>query len=323
MMLDVTLDEVLSVLDRGMALGIGLTLLLFAVPLLILSPPIPARISEALAQTHSKLGLPSSETNLPSRAEEVPEDEKPRVRSLLVYPVKSCLGVELTKAKVVPEGLQYDRIYTLARLRSKVSADGEPVWEMISQRQFPKMARLSVDVWCPDPAKTRGQLSERGSDETFLVLRYPWARPGVGGVLDWVSAKLGKGWRGVPEREILLPVSCPSDAEIEGSGYRFELLNIWKDTVRALNMEKELPEELGGLLGVKDRIGLFRMGADGRREVYRCAPREGEAGYQPIVKFQDAVSRGGSPLGKEMRTTKNQSLQRVVSHPHHERCERA
>lgn len=289
-MLDVSLAEVFGALDRPTTLVIILTLLLFTAPLLVLSPPIPVRISEALAQTHSKLGLPATETNLPSRAEAIPEDEKPRVRSLLVYPVKSCRGVELTRTKVVTEGLQYDRIYTFARLRSKVSAEGEPVWEMISQRQFPKMARLSVDVWCPDPAKTRGRLEERGSDETFLVLRYRWARPGVRGVLDWAAAKLGKGWRGVPEREVLLPVGCPSEEEIEGRGYTFELLNIWKDTVRALNMDKELPGELAGLLGVRDRIGLFRMGDIGRREVYRCAPRVEEAGYQPVVKFQDAVS---------------------------------
>ena len=291
---DVTLEDVLSVFDVPTTLGIGITLLLFAVPLLILSPPIPVRISEALADTHSKIGLPTSETNLPPRTEEVVEGEKPRIRSLLIYPVKSCRGVELARAKVVPEGLQHDRIYTLARLRSKVSEEGEPVWEMISQRQFPKMAKLSVDVWCPDPAKTRGRLADRGSDETFLVLRYPWARPGLAGVLDRVAAKLGKGWRGVPEKEVLLPVACPSEVEIRDSGYQFELLNIWKDTVRALNMGRELPQELGPFLGVKDKIGLFRMGIDGWREVYRCAPRKEEAGYQPMVKFQDAVSRVAS-----------------------------
>ena len=295
-MLDATLAEVLAALDTPTALVITITLALFAVPLIILSPPIPVRVSEALAQTHTKLGLPDTETNLPPPTEDIPEDGKPRVRSLLVYPVKSCRGVELARAKVVPEGLQYDRIYTLARLRTKVSADGEPVWEMISQRQFPKMARLAVDVWCPDPAKTRGRLSEQESQETFLVLRYPWARPGIRGVFDWAAAKLGKGWRGVPEKEVLLPVGCPSEEEIEGCGYGFELLNIWKDTVRALNMGKELPAELAGLLGVKDRIGLFRMGAGGQREVYRCAPRREEAGYQPIVLFQDAVSLGGSGL---------------------------
>lgn len=322
-MLDFTLDEVLSVFDRGTALTVGATLLFFAVPLLVLSPPVPVRISEALEQTHSKLGLPASETNLPSRAEEVPEDEKPRVRSLLVYPVKSCHGVELTRAKVVPEGLQHDRIYTLARLRDKVSADGEPVWEMISQRQFPKMAKLSVDVWCPDPAKTRGQLSEQGSDETFLILRYPWARPGFGGVLDWVYAKLGKGWRAVPEKEILLPVNCPSEAEIEKNGYKFELLSIWKDTIKALNMGKELPEELGGLLGVNDRIGLFRMGVDGRREVYRCAPRKEEAGYQPVIKFQDAV-RSNHPRREKCAPRERRRVNSpAVSYPHHERRQRA
>ena len=320
---DITLEDVLSVLDGPATLGIGITLLLFAVPLLIISPPIPVRISEALADTHSKLGLPPSETNLPTRDEGVPEDGKPRIRSLLIYPVKSCRGVELERAKVVPEGLQHDRIYTLARLRSKVSAEGEPVWEMISQRQFPKMAKLSVDVWCPDPAKTRGRLSERGSDETFLVLRYPWSRPGLAGVLDWVAAKLGKGWKGVPEKEILLPVTCPSEAEIQGAGYRFELLNIWKDTVRALNMGKELPEELGAILGVNGKIGLFRMGIDGRREVFRCAPRIDEAGYQPVIKFQDAVSCGSLllfPFSQWVKLVKWRKADGVaVSHTHYER----
>ena len=326
-MLDVTLDQVLSVFDRPMILVLGTTLALFAVPLIVLSPPVPVRISEALEQTHSKLGLSPPETNVPKPAEEIPEDEKPRIKSLFVYPVKSCKGVELTKAKVVPEGLQYDRIYTFARLRSKVNENGEPIWEFFSQRHFPRMANVSVDVWCPDPVKTRGQLGEPGSDESFLVLRYPWARPGLGGVLDRVAAKLGKGWRGVPEKEILLPVNCPSEGEIQESGYKFELVNVWKDTVRALNMETELPRELAGFLGCKDRIGLFRMGVGGQREVYRCAPRQEEAGYQPIVKFQDAVSffSWASQVGRLCCYGEGDdgvaNAEMVVSHPYHERRE--
>lgn len=296
-MLDFTLAEALAVFDLKTTIAFGVTLLSFVVPILVLSPPVPIRISEALAQTHTKLGLPSPETNLPKPTDEVPEDGPPRVTSLFVYPIKSCRGVEVSRAKVGTAGMQHDRIYTLARLRDKVSADGEPVWEMISQRQFPLIANLSVDVWCPDPVKTRGKLGERGSDETFLVLRFPWARSGLLGILDWAAAKLGKGWDGVPEKEVLLPAACPSQAEIEERGYKFELMLIWKDTVRALNMGKELPDELAGFIGVKDRLGLFCPGPDTRREVFRCAPREEEAGYQPVVKFQDAVSLG-DPFGR-------------------------
>lgn len=289
-MLDFTLAEALAIFDLKTTIAFAATLLSFVVPVLVLSPPVPIRISEALVQTHTKLGLPAGESNLPDAAENVPEDGTPRVKSLFVYPIKSCRGVELSRAKVGVAGMQYDRIYSLARLRNKVSKDGEPVWEMISQRQFPLIAKLSVDVWCPDPAKTRGQLGERGSDETFLVLRFPWARPGLLGVLDWAAAKLGKGWGGVPEKEVLLPATCPSEEEIEERGYTSELMLIWKDTVRALNVGKELPDELAGLIGVKDKLGLFCPGPDTRREVFRCAPREEEAGYQPIVMFQDAVS---------------------------------
>ncbi|SPN99657.1 related to MOSC domain protein [Cephalotrichum gorgonifer] len=291
-MLDFTFDEVLAAFDRQTTIVFVVTLLSFAIPVVLIFPPVSIRITEALAETHSKLGLPSGESNLPDHQEEIPENGTPRIRSLVVYPVKSCRGVELKRAKVVNSGLQYDRMYTFARLRDRPAGNekegAEPVWEFISQRHFASMSRLSVDIWCPDPTKTVGKLTEKGSDESFLVLRYPWKRPGLRGAVDWLGAKLGKGWHGVPEREVLLPVACPSEQEIEDRGYTFEPVKIWKDTVTALNLEKELPDELAGFLGVKERLGLFRMSPETRREVHRCAPTKEDAGYQPIVEFQDA-----------------------------------
>jgi hypothetical protein len=294
-MQDFTMSKALAAFDLQTTLVFGGTLLAFFVPVIIYFPPAPVRISEALAQTHSKLGLDPQESNLPRPGEDARQDASPRIKSLMVYPVKSCRGTELSRSRVVPTGLEHDRIYTFARLRPGAGRDadagGEPVWELVTLRQCPRMVHVSVDIWCPDPAKTRGRLTERGSDESFLVLRYPWRRPGLAGVVDWVGAKLGKGWRGVPEREVLLPVAAPSDEEVADRGYGLDLVHIWGDTVRAVNMERELPAELAGFLGLKDRLGLFRMGGGGSwREVYRNAPRRDEAGYQPIVAFQDAVS---------------------------------
>lgn len=295
-MFDFTLEEAIAVFDVQTTLVFLLTLCSFVVPVVILFPPVPIRISEALSQTHTKLGLEPGASNLPKPEEKNTQPAtgsspttKTRIQSLFIYPIKSCKGIELSKAKVFASGLQYDRLYTFARLKD-VPAGEEPVWDFITQRQFPRMANVAIDVWCPDAVKTRGKLTERGSDETFMIVRFPWSRPGLLGVLDHIAAKLGKGWRGVPEKEILLPVNLPSEAEIAGRGYRYEKVRVWRDVVTALNMEAEVPRELATYLGVSERLGAFRMGPDTLREVYRNAPKEEEAGYQPSVRFQDSVS---------------------------------
>ena len=55
-------------------------------------------------------------------------------------------------------------------------------------------------------------------------------------------------------------------------------------------MRGELPEQLRRYLGINNHLTLFRV--DDRkhlRKVFRNAPRKDEAGYQPVVAFQDAV----------------------------------
>lgn len=87
----------------------------------------------------------------------------------------------------------------------------------------------------------------------------------------------------------MLPVSFPSDGEIEARKYTWEPVKIWRDTVTALNMEADLPQELRLHLGVSNRLGLFRVDPSRLREVYRNAPKKEEAGYQPVTGWQDAV----------------------------------
>lgn len=318
-MIDFTLDEAIAVFDTQTTIVFLITLCSFFIPVLLLFPPVPIRISEALAQTHTKLGLEPGTTNLPTppttgkqpaeaTAKDAAKDKSSlaKIQSLFIYPIKSCQGIELQKAKVFGSGLQYDRLYTFARLKDASAATGAgpsdaakegeggedagPVWDFVTQRQFPRLAKVGVDIWCPDAVKTRGKLTERGSDETFMIVRFPWSRPGFLGIVDHVAARFSKGWSGYPEKEILLPVSFPSEPEIAGRGYRYEKVRVWREVMTALNMEEELPRDLAEYLGINERLGIFRTSPMMSREVHRNAPNADEAGYQPTVRFQDSVS---------------------------------
>ena len=287
-----------------------LTVAAFLLPMILIFPPVPPQRSDALLQTHSRAGLGPSESNLRDQFKasagairgSSAQPAAPRVRSLHIYPVKSCCGIELKRARVLPTGLEFDRIYTFAQLRSQFpapveaadDASNKDAWQFITQRQFPRLATVKVDLWLPDEEKLRNQglLGPGGAaaEEAFLVLRFPWRDRGWRGVLQALGAKLAhRNPFAVPEREILLPVGFPPADEIRAKGYAYEAVRIWRDTVSALNVEAELPPELRLYLGVSHRLGLFRVDPARLREVHRCAPRKPEAGYQPVTGFQDAV----------------------------------
>lgn len=280
-------------LDWGSLFLVAVTLAVFLVPVFILFPPIPVECSDALRQTHSKLGLRGPSSNLATQYSLAahgprPDGPRPAIHSLHVYPVKSCRGVELDRAKVLPTGLEHDRLFAFAQLKPRSLADQEPAWEVLTLRQAPLLAKVKVDVWLPDPSKSSRQLGR--VDEGFLVLRFPRASTsGPRRLVRLLAAKLSRGLRAVPETDLLLPLDFPSSDDITDRGYEYEPVKIWKDTPCALNMERELPPELARYLGVKNRLGLFRMDPANRRQVFRCAPREDALGYQPVIDFHDAV----------------------------------
>ncbi|KAI1776839.1 hypothetical protein F4818DRAFT_360614 [Hypoxylon cercidicola] len=284
-------------LDAASIFLLSITICAFLIPVIVILPPVGLQKSDALLQTHTKAGVEGAKSNLKNQflAEHAPVDGKPpKVHSLVIYPVKSCKGIELTRSKVLPSGLQFDRLFMFAQLKSPFpvavdSTDEEKSkhkWEFVTQRQFARLANVTVDLWLPDEMKLRKQSMK--SNEAFLIIRFPWKEDGWRGLFSTIAAKLGRGRSAEPEIEILLPIDFPSAAEIKEKGYTFEDVKIWKETINALNMEKDLPEELGRYLGVSNKLALFRVDPDQLREVYRCAPSEEEAGYQPVTGFQDA-----------------------------------
>lgn len=300
---NITIPAAAAPFDAASILVLVVTLCAFCAPVFVLFPPFPPRKSDALPVTHTRVGLQPSKSNLRDhRAADRAGSGAAEVKSLFIYPIKSCKGIEVARAKVVHTGLEFDRLFTFAQLkgsspvgaadgRDNEARDDQPAWEFITQRQFPLLATVEVELWQPDLDKLRGGERETKSDETFLVIRFPHRRAGAFGILQSFAAKCLRGWRAVPEKEVLLPVEFPSAAEISAKGYTRERVRVWKDTATALNLGSELPEELGRYLGVKNPLGLFRSDPADLRPVFKCAPAKEAAGYQPVVSFQDSVSK--------------------------------
>ena len=223
-----------------------------------------------------------------------------RVKSLWVYPVKSCRGVELETGTVLGTGMEYDRQFSFAQLSSKfpVSANtpreekAKHTWKFMTQRTLPSMATIRTEVWVPDrSSRTYSERHPNVESGGVLVIKFPSIQSEegfIGKMKDLFSLVFG-----YPEREAHVPFN-PTPEQIAQKGYAVDDMEIWKDKPRSLviaSTEKADAwiEELRSYLGITNHLALFRVSTgDQPREVYRCAPRREDLGYQPTVGFQDA-----------------------------------
>ncbi len=216
-----------------------------------------------------------------------------RVKSLWIYPVKSCRGIELNGANVISTGMEHDRQFCFAQLKSPfpVSADtpksekAAHKWEFLTQRMFPLLACVETQIWIPDPSSaTYSPTNAEVRSGGVLVMTYPYQEDGWRGTLGSIGAAL----RGtVPQKSFRIPLK-PTPEQIKNNGYTTEEMIIWKDSPLALNMGVHVPPELKYFLGLRNPVTLFRVHDKNEREVFRCAPRKEQLGYQPITGFADA-----------------------------------
>lgn len=213
-----------------------------------------------------------------------------KLKSIWIYPVKSCRGVELEEGTVLATGMKFDRLFTFAQLRSPfpVAVDAsaqekaDHKWEFITQRQFPQLAQVKTQIWVENESASTRNSGMRGT----LILSYPHQERGWKGLL----AKYVAFFRGtVPEKHWKIPLN-PTAAQIKTAGYKLEPIIIWKDTITALSMEIDIPAELRLFLGASNKLGFFRIDESHLREVHRNAPTKEQLGYQPVTGFQDAVN---------------------------------
>ena len=222
------------------------------------------------------------------------------VKSLWIYPIKSCRGVELEAGTVMGTGMEYDRQFCFAQLSSKfpVSAStpqeekAKHAWKFMTQRSLPPMATIKTEVWLPDPSSpTYTERHPNVLSGGVLVIRFPHITT-ADGIMGKVKDVLALA-SGHSERVVHIPFN-PSQAQISENAYSVDDMEIWKDRPKSLTIastEKDDAwiQELRSCLGITNHLALFRISKDHQpREVYRCAPRKEELGYQPLVGFQDA-----------------------------------
>ncbi|KFY44913.1 hypothetical protein V495_03199 [Pseudogymnoascus sp. VKM F-4514 (FW-929)] len=216
-----------------------------------------------------------------------------RVQSMWIYPVKSCRGVELDHGDIITTGMKYDRQFTFAQLKNPApAAETEEkkkqtarTWEFITQRKFPRLATVKIEIWVPDhSSESYAPDCDDVEGSGVVVIRFPYQQPGWRGKFERLGALI-KG--SVPEKQFRVPFD-PTPSQVQKSGYIYEKVVIWKDTVNALNLEVDVPKELKEYLGVSNKLSLIRVDNSALREVYRCAPKAADLGYQPVTGFQDA-----------------------------------
>lgn len=223
-----------------------------------------------------------------------------KVKALMVYPLKSCAGVELDKANVGFGGLKYDRQFTFAQqvtslptLEGKVKSE----WNFITLRQFPRLAKVEVEMWEPDPGSPGyREDGEWVKCEGCIVARFPFTPDtdfSIAGLKNYgkiLAARLAGNSE--PMVEFRLPFN-PTKERIKTKGYRKEQLKIFNDLPVALNAGCEVTEEmmlkLKYTLGVTNPLTIFRIDPNSPREVLRNAPKKADVGFQPSIGMHDLV----------------------------------
>ena len=227
-----------------------------------------------------KLGL-GGKSNLADEHSPIHSGSQPdrtlwRVKSLWIYPVKSCKGVELETAVNFGTGLEYDRQFAFARW-TKVSKSGELLkmgWKFLTQRDAPLLATIQPEVWVPDRCSMKYTESHPNvRSKGVIVIRY----------------RLTEGSK---MKAFEFPYAPTAD-QMKFLGFRIKTMTIWKDCpdcvlLASTENRDQWIEDVRRYIGVKTPLALFRVKSMQSRELFRNAPRIDEIGFQPTVGFQDA-----------------------------------
>lgn len=250
-------------------------------------------------------------------------DPTPRVKALFVYPVKSCRGVELSSCEVTGTGLKYDRLFSFAQLVSskkplQANSDGisetdseiTHQWRFITQRENPRLALLTIELWVSDlPGEVTakqdsisntnglayrgGQHHENGKTTAERLPEHPalqdlvedWSLNGGCLIIRFPFEKPGSTFGTITETiTVKIPIQ-PTAERAKAKGYAYESMAIWKDRPESINLSNEIhPESLAKLkyfLGVTNPLALFRVDDTNLRAVTRSLPKD-----RPDEKFK-------------------------------------
>ncbi|KKY24138.1 putative mosc domain protein [Phaeomoniella chlamydospora] len=213
------------------------------------------------------------------------EQANGNVKALYIHPIKSCAAVELDEAGVCPSGLVWDREFSFAELlipETRPDASEEekqPVWRFRTQRTpgYENLALVRPELWFP---RHKIGASPDEKSRAVMIVKYPLVFTGP---LQRIYQLLQSAFLLPRERSFSVPLDTP-----EKEQFATKDVVIWKDTPRWFDYGQYLPSDLASFVGAENPFSLFRTDPSRYREVFRCAPRKEQLGYQPVVGFQDA-----------------------------------
>jgi uncharacterized protein YcbX len=180
-----------------------------------------------------------------------------RIKSLFVYPIKSCRGIELNSTPFTRTGFQHDRQFVFAL--------GPAPYTFLTQRSHPKMALIKTSI-----SGDQLTVSWPGLAKFFS---YKYARS-ASGHYDWFN-----------RTTFSVPLSSSAYQNAEKAEVK-----VWQDKPSSYicPIPSHKLESLARFLEIKkpEELVLFKTAEE--REVFRCAPKKEQLGWQPKVAFQDS-----------------------------------
>lgn len=275
--------------------------ILSLLPLIILTRLYLHQESRKTPPGCRRLGLSPAQSNLHDEYDSqytqgVPEGQHDatgqpawRIKALFTYPIKSCGAIELHTTDVVSTGLAFDRQFCFAEYAPPAAGDdGHWTARTLRDRRFNRMALVRPEIWVPDPTMDEYTTNlEEVKSQGVMVISYPRVYPGL-------LTKLGMALGVVPrEHSFQVPLSPPPD---RAASYPCLPVKIWKDSPVAYDYGQHIPQSLreylspgsGSGSGSGPLLTLFRVNASHHREIFRCAPRKDDVGFQTVTGFADA-----------------------------------
>ncbi|KAI5813896.1 MOSC N-terminal beta barrel domain-containing protein [Pyronema omphalodes] len=175
-----------------------------------------------------------------------------RIKSLFIYPIKSCRGIELNSTSFTRTGFQHDRQFVFAL--------GPAPYTFITQRSHPKMALIKTSI--------------NGDQLTVSWPGFVKFPPFASGGYDWLN-----------RNSFSVPLSSSAYQNAEKAEVK-----VWQDKPNSYicPLPKQKLESLARFLEIKKPQELVFFRTAEEREVFRCAPRKELLGWQPKVRFQDS-----------------------------------
>ncbi|WP_454825476.1 MOSC domain-containing protein [Paraburkholderia xenovorans] len=119
------------------------------------------------------------------------------ISELFVYPIKSCAGIALREARLLATGLEYDRCWMVT----------DPAGAMLTQRAYPRMALIKVEIGAddlviraPGMSELRTPLNAARLDAAPAVQTKVWRDAAYGLDTGAASAAWFSAFLGVPAR---------------------------------------------------------------------------------------------------------------------------